>query len=178
MVDKSSPADSPQPFAAALGAGRAEQPRCSPRLCRGRGLRHPQGHRAAGRLRRTPAARLAAPLRGSLQRCRDLGNCRSLRRDVSCLARAESALTHSTARLACFLGLISCSERCHLTCALHWHAQNCTSEAASLFSLTKIPPSGTSASVSPRNTVPDTGTCSPLMCQTKVHGFVLLQMKS
>lgn len=63
-------------------------------------------------------------------------------------------------------------------CYIYWHTQNCTLKVASLFSLKK-----SLLLVFLLASVPSTeslawGTCSLLMCQTKVHGFVLLKMKS
>jgi len=44
---------------------------------------------------------------------------------------------------------------------ISWHTQNCTLKVASLFSLKKIPLSGIFASISPQNTIPNTGNLFP-----------------
>lgn len=85
---------------------------------------------------------------------------------------------HTSTRLSHSLCFIFYSELCSLTPMLCWHTQNCTLKVATLW------PSQKSlllvfllASV-PRTQALTKGTYSLLMCQTRVHGFVLLKKKS
>lgn len=127
----------------------------------------------------TPALSLWISFVDSLQYCFDLGNWHTLRCDITCLITAETLLTTHQCK-ACLVSqfyflLWALQSYIHAILAytkLHFKSgQSVFIEKKSLllgFLLASVP----------RTQSLTQGTCSPLMCQTKVHGFVLLKMNS